>query len=308
MKRSIVSLKKRYILLYSVMFISFMFSSSSLNVNASSSYVPYPPVGTTNGTINVEYEYVVKTIEVGSSWMFDWGDGNYSDWIVFNGSNVFVSQKHSWSEYGVYNVRVKYRSPYMVESPWSSPLVVNISKPADTDGDGWKNNIEIAYGTNPDDPDDHPVDTDNDGIPDDTSPDGRYTGDSDDDDDGLTDDVEVFLGSDPKNSRDVITLFLDYTIFYLVDTNNDGRSDVLYSPQSGSKSEVLNQRDKTLLDVDNDGAWDYTYIKNKGAVKYKEIPWLYVALGVIIMVFSIIFILFKKGILYFYEEEIIVEK
>ena len=53
------------------MFISFMFSSSSLNVNASSSYVPYPPVGTTNGTINFEYEYVVKTIEVGSSWMFD---------------------------------------------------------------------------------------------------------------------------------------------------------------------------------------------------------------------------------------------
>jgi len=37
--------------------------------------------------------------------------------------------------------------------------VVNISKPADTDADGWKNNIEIVYGTNPDDPDEHPFDT-----------------------------------------------------------------------------------------------------------------------------------------------------
>jgi len=150
--------------------------------------------------------------------------------------------------------------------------------------------------------------TDNDGIPDDGLPDGKYAGDSDDDDDGLIDDVEIFLGSDPKNSGDVITLFLEYTVFYLVDTNNDGGFDVLYNPQSNSKIEVLNQGDKTLLDADNDGVWDYTYIKNKGAVRYKEIPWLYVALGVIIIVLSIIFILFKKGIIYFYEEEIIVEK
>lgn len=309
MKRNIASGKKNYsLLLYLLVFISFMFSSSPSSVNASSSYIPYPPVGTTNGTINVEYEYIVNTVEIGSSWMFDWGDGNYSNWIVFNGSNNFVSQSHSWNEYGVYNVRVKYRSPYMVESPWSPPLIVNISKPADSDNDGWKNNLEIAYGTNPEDPSNYPVDTDNDGVPDEDSPDGKYAGDTDDDNDGLSDATETSLGSNPKNAEDVILLFLEDNIFYLVDTDNDGKSDVLYNPQSTSKIRVENHGGKTFLDINNDGTWDYTYNKDEGAVKYSETPWLYIILGVISVVVLIIFILFKKGIIYLYEEEIIVEE
>lgn len=308
MKRNIVSDKKKYSLLYTLLFILFIFSFSPSSVNAGSSYIPYPPVGPTNGTINVEYEYIVNTIEAGSSWMFDWGDGNYSNWIVFNGSGNFVSQKHSWSNYGVYNVRIKYRSPYMVESPWSPPLLVNISKPADVDNDGWKNNIEIAYGTDPENPSEYPQDTDNDGIPDEDSPDGKYIGDADDDNDGLTDIVELSIGSNPKNTKDVISLFLNDKIFYLVDINNDGKSDVLYNLESNSKTKVKNQDDVVFLDINNDGIWDYIYSKDKGVVEYSEFPWLYVILGVISTGLFIVFIMFKKGIIYFYEEEITVEK
>ncbi len=308
MRKNNVNFKERYIKFSLVIVISLVFSSCFINVKAGSSYVPYPPVGVTEGTINVEYKYIVNTIEVGSSWMFDWGDGNFSSWIVFNGSDTFVSQSHSWSDYGVYNVRVKYRSPYMVESPWSPPLIVNISETADTDNDGWKNDVEIAYGTDPENPDEYPIDTDNDGIPDENSSDGKYVGDTDDDNDGIPDILEESLGSNPKNCRDAVTLFLENNVFYVADTNNDGKLDVLYSSGTNLKTSVETKGDKTFLDINGDGSWDYIYTKGDGVIRYNEIPWLYVVVGIILTVLLTVFILFKKGILYIYEEETIVEE
>ena len=77
--------------------------------------------------------------------MFDWGDGTYSEWIVLGESDPYISQTHSWSDYGEYEVRVKYKNAYLKESPWSSPLIVIMAPHADADKDGLSNEIEESF-------------------------------------------------------------------------------------------------------------------------------------------------------------------
>jgi hypothetical protein len=293
-----------------ILFISFLVLFSFCNeiyvIAGSSSYTPSSPSGNTTGDINVDHEYVVYTKEVGSCWMFDWGDGNYSYWIEVGVSDTFVSQTHSWNSYGVYEVRVKHRSVYMAESAWSPPLIVTITIPPDLDDDGWNNEVEEAYGKNPEDPNEYPIDTDGDGTPDEDSLDGNYMGDSNDDNDGLTDTIEESLGSNPKDGTDVINIIFKTTTYCLVDTNGDGNSDILYNSQTELQTKVLIKDGKTYLDTTGDGSWDYTY--DGTVVSYKPFPWLYLLAAIILTVVIVIFLLFKTGILYLYEEEYVIEE
>lgn len=194
----------------------------------------------------------------------------------------------------------------MTESSWSPPLIVTIAIPPDLDGDGFLNEVEESYGKDPEDPNEYPLDTDSDGTPDDNSSDGNYTGDTDDDNDGLLDTFEESLGSNPKDSNDVITLIIEETTYYLVDTNRDGNSDILFNSQIERQTKVSVENGITYLDTTGDGSWDYTY---DGTVAlYEPFPWLYVIIGIILTVIIIIFLLFKMGILFLYQEEYEVEK
>jgi len=296
---------------FTLLFSSFVVFSCCDNIcvtAGSNFYTPAPPSGNATGDINVDHKYVVYTIEVGSCWMFDWGDGSYSDWIKVGESDTFVSQTHSWDSYGVYEVRVKYRSIYMLESSWSPPLIVTIAIPPDIDGDGWNNKIEEAYGTNPNDPNEYPVDTDSDGTPDDDSSDGNYTGDTDDDNDGLSDTYEESFGSNTKDSSDVITKIIKETTYYLVDTNGDGDSNILYNSQTERQTKVSVEDGITYLDTTGDGSWDYTYHNGEVAPYEAPFPWLYLILAIILIVLTVVFLLFKTGILYLYEEEYSLEE
>jgi len=49
--------------------------------------------------------------------MWDWGDGEYSDWL----NNPEAS--HSWSTEDNFEVRVKAMDEHGAESEWSDPLV-----------------------------------------------------------------------------------------------------------------------------------------------------------------------------------------
>lgn len=89
-------------------------------------YIPASPSGPIYGCKNNDYEYTFPTNEQGSNWKFDWGDGNYSDWIQYYPSLDYVHGSHSWSKLGIYEVRIKYMSKYMEESKWSAPLIVSI--------------------------------------------------------------------------------------------------------------------------------------------------------------------------------------
>ena len=289
-------------------FIVFICNNDFNVIAGSSYYTPASPLGTTVGSINVDYEYIEYTSEDGSYWMFDWGDGNYSDWIQVGESDTFISQTHSWDSYGIYEIRIKHRSIYMAESEWSPPLIVTITIPSDLDSDGWSNEVEEAYGKNPADPNEYPKDTDGDGIPDEDSLNGKYTGDFDDDNDGLSDTIEISLGSNPKDGNDAIGIIIEGVTYYLVDTNGNANIDILYNKQAESQITTAIENKKICLDINGDGSWDYTYYEGQVERYEGPFPWLYLIITIILIVVIIIFLLFKKGIFYLYEEEYVVEE
>ena len=290
-----------------VMFFNFL--HEDFFVQAGATFVPDAPTGPNTGNTGENSEYKYYTMAVGTSWKFDWGDGSFSDWITVEESDTYVSDTHSWDEEGEYHVRVKYRDIYLVQSDWSSSLTLTISLDSDLDDDGWSNEIEQAYGTSTEDPDEYPLDTDSDGYADDDSIDGSITGDLDDDDDFLYDEIEELLGSDPKDKSDVIRLFIEDIVFYCVDTDSDGFSDLLYNSVSGTTTVIKVENSVLYLDISEDGTADYTYDGN--VQKYEppfEIPWYYILIITIVVIILVIFILFKKGIIYLYQEEYVVEE
>jgi hypothetical protein len=119
---------------------------------------PPEPTGTTLGTIGVEYWYwndgVVDPDGDTVEYLFDWGDGNDSGW------NTSLSASHSWSAEGVYEVKVKARDCYLLESEWSEPRLVTILEdpcPWDVNKDGMVNPQDVGlvkyhYGCDPSDP------------------------------------------------------------------------------------------------------------------------------------------------------------
>ena len=288
--------------------ISFFGCNNNIAIAEYSGYIPSPPIGNSTGDLNIDHTYIIYTSDAGSHWMFDWGDGNFSEWIEVKVSDTSISQSYSWNSYGIYEVRVRHRSSYIGESTWSDPLIVTIAIPPDLDGDGYNNDLEAAYGKNPDDPDDYPLDTDGDGTPDDDSADGSFTGDLDDDNDGLSDTIEESLGSNSLDDSDVTTLVIEQTIYYLVDTDDDGNGNILYNTQTETQTNTNIEDGKICLDTSGDGLWDYTF-QNGIVESYKApFPWLYVIIGVILTVAIILLLLFKMGVFYLYEEEYVVEE
>ena len=136
----------------------------------------------------------------------------------------------------------------------------------DDDNDGYSDNMEASYGTDAYDAADHPTDTDGDGIPDQMSPDGKYPGDEDDDGDGLSDSDEATLGSNSLNGSDATRLYISGKTYYIVDINENGYYDVLFEPISGRTSGVERQGTDYLLDADGDGSWDHIYGSLDGSV------------------------------------------
>jgi len=281
--------------------------------SASISYTPGAPSGKTSGYTNINYEYVVYTRDVGSFWMFDWGDGTHSSWMRVGESDTLISQSHNWSSPGVYNVKVKQKSMYNVESYWSPYLTVTME--SDFDGDGYIDEMEFSYGNDFSNPSNYPLDTDKDGKPDDNSKDGKYIGDTDDDNDDLPDAVELQLGSNPKDKSDVKIVEINSVDYYLVDINGNGVKDILYNPVKSINTRIqVTKNGLYLLDPNGDNSWKYVYDPVYGTISsYEEeisidLPMpLIIVVGVVIAVALIIFILFKTGFLYIYQEYVVEE-
>jgi nitrous oxidase accessory protein NosD len=136
----------------------------------------------------------------------------------------------------------------------------------DDDNDGYSDDMENSYRTNTADQYDYPTDTDTDGIPDDDSYDGKYVGDVDDDNDVLTDVEETKLGSNPKNKLDVTNVYLKGKPYYLIDMSQNGIFDVLYNPARETTTAVESEGENYLMDYDGNGIWDYTYNSIDGSV------------------------------------------
>lgn len=62
------------------------------------------------------------------SYLFDWGDGTFSEWIGPVDSGEAIQVKHSWEKEANYIIRVKARDENGYESNWSAPLSVSMPK------------------------------------------------------------------------------------------------------------------------------------------------------------------------------------
>jgi hypothetical protein len=92
---------------------------------------PIRPSGNRNIKIGEEYEYMsLATDPEGDqiSYLFDWGDGNNSDWIGLYNSGDVVTGKYAWTKNGTFEVKVKAKDEFNQESDWSDSIIVNLSK------------------------------------------------------------------------------------------------------------------------------------------------------------------------------------
>ena len=91
---------------------------------------PATPSGNTNGKVGKEYIYTTSTTDPDGNqlwYMWKWGDET-SGWIGSFNSGEVVSESHIWDQQGAYEITVKAKDSYGVESEWSDPLMISMPK------------------------------------------------------------------------------------------------------------------------------------------------------------------------------------
>jgi len=92
--------------------------------------VPETPSGPIKGKVGAEYKfYTSMTSQDGDEvyYMWDWGDGTFSDWIGPFNRSATVEASHTWSIRGTYAIKVKAKDAY-AESNWSNPLTAKMPR------------------------------------------------------------------------------------------------------------------------------------------------------------------------------------
>ena len=93
---------------------------------------PSTPLGTTSGKTGIVYDYTSSTIDPdGDKVIYGWdweGDMIVDEWTDLHDSGEIVEMSHSWDIEGSYEIRVKAKDTYEVESPWSDPLSISMPK------------------------------------------------------------------------------------------------------------------------------------------------------------------------------------
>ena len=92
---------------------------------------PDAPAGSNSGTPGTSYEYSASTTDPDGdkiSYIFDWGDDTYSNWIGPVSSGQTVTASHSWSVKGTYQVKVLAKDVHGVLGEWSEPNSVTMPK------------------------------------------------------------------------------------------------------------------------------------------------------------------------------------
>jgi hypothetical protein len=90
---------------------------------------PDTPEGPDEGETEIEYTFTTATTDPEEdqvSYMFDWGDGTFSDWIGPVLHQTPVQGSHAWGEEGVYEVRAKAKDVNDDESDWSDTHTITI--------------------------------------------------------------------------------------------------------------------------------------------------------------------------------------
>lgn len=127
---------------------------------------PNPPVGPDEWIIDVECEFTAMTTDPEGEqiyYLFDWGDGNFSDWLGPYNSGQTIDTAYAWAELGEYLVRVKAKDIWGVVSDWSEEAVIHIvlnENPTNPFISGKSigfGGVEYEFTFQSSDPDDHDI-------------------------------------------------------------------------------------------------------------------------------------------------------
>jgi hypothetical protein len=90
---------------------------------------PTTPDGPDEWTQNIEATFSTSAIEPQGEdvyYMFEWGDGNNSEWIGPYASGETGEASHSWVEIGTYEIRAIAKDVNGSQSEWSQPATITI--------------------------------------------------------------------------------------------------------------------------------------------------------------------------------------
>jgi len=92
--------------------------------------MPSKPDGSPVAGPNVDISFSTVAVDIeGDSlyYLWDWGDGNFSEWIGPFNSSEPMATNYSWNGTGIYDIRVKVKDIYELESEWSEPHNISIA-------------------------------------------------------------------------------------------------------------------------------------------------------------------------------------
>ena len=92
---------------------------------------PDAPSGPTNGIIHVEYEFTASTTDPEEDdiyYWFDWDDGTNSGWLGPYPSGATVTAAHTWTDKGAYEITVKAKDEFDLESDVSPSHIITIAE------------------------------------------------------------------------------------------------------------------------------------------------------------------------------------
>ena len=88
--------------------------------------------GEKNGYIYEQYKYKAIATDPDEDdlyYMWDWGDGSAKQWVVFPvASGEEITGLYTYLEEGTYDIRLKTKDIYGVESEWSDPYIVTMPR------------------------------------------------------------------------------------------------------------------------------------------------------------------------------------
>ena len=97
--------------------------------------IPEAPEGPASGNAGNSYTYLASTTDPEGdqiSYLFDWGDGTYSEWTNLKNSGETASANHTWDSTGSFQIRVRAKDSHGVLSRWSDPLPITMPYSYDT--------------------------------------------------------------------------------------------------------------------------------------------------------------------------------
>lgn len=91
---------------------------------------PNRPEGSTTGKSGSYIPFTTTTIDPEQDqiyYLWDWGDGNQTDWLGPYESSEIMKTGWIWTGKGTYEIKVKAKDEFNIESDWSEPLQMDIS-------------------------------------------------------------------------------------------------------------------------------------------------------------------------------------